>query len=514
MTGREWTMDTILTATGITKLFPGVRALDKVDFDLRAGEVHILVGENGAGKSTLSKCLFGVYIPEEGEIVFRGEKVSFTQAKDALEKGIAAVYQEFTLVPYLTVAQNIFLNREYRTRIGLLDKKRMEREAGELMATLNCDYINVRSVVKKLSVAEQQMVEIAKALSFKPKVVVFDEPTATLSEREISSLFVQIHKLKAAGIGIIYVSHRMQEFARIGDRITILRDGKKIATVGINVKTSEELVNMMVGRDISQVYHRSNSQRRGVALRTVGLNDRAGRVRGVDIQVQRGEIVGLAGLVGAGRTELAKLIFGIDPIGSGELFVDGDPIVGRNSSRRMVRKGMGMVCEDRKRQGLALKDSIAWNIMAVSLKKYFPNHLIDYKKMYEICGEYRKRYRIASPDVHRPCRFLSGGNQQKVVLAKWLSNDPEIIIFDEPTRGIDVGAKMEIYTLMDNLANEGKAILMISSELPEVIGMSDRIYVMHSGRITHECVRGDRHWNQEAIGAMMLGVKEAAAHDN
>ncbi|MDR1518785.1 MAG: sugar ABC transporter ATP-binding protein [Planctomycetota bacterium] len=504
-------MDAILIARGITKVFPGVRALDNVDFDLRAGEVHILVGENGAGKSTLAKCLLGAYVPEEGEIIFQGEKVRFTEAKDALEKGIAAVYQEFTLVPYLSVAQNIFLNREYRTRFGLIDKGRMEEEVRDILASLNCDYINVRSMVKRLSVAEQQMVEIAKALSFKPKAVVFDEPTSTLSEREISSLFEQIRKLRAAGIGIVYVSHRMQEFKRIGDRITVLRDGRRIGVIGVGDKSPEELVNMMVGRDISQVYHRSDSRRRGVALRTENISDRAGRVRGVSIQVQRGEIVGLAGLVGAGRSELARLLFGIDPIAGGELHVGDERIVRNNNSRRMVRKGMGMVSEDRKRQGLALKDSIAWNIMAVSLRKYFPRHLIDYKKMYRICGEYRQKYRIASPDVHRPCRLLSGGNQQKVVLAKWLSNDPDIIIFDEPTRGIDVGAKMEIYAMMDDLANQGKAILMISSELPEVIGMSDRIYVMHNGRITHEVGRGGDNWNQEDIGAMMLGIREGAA---
>lgn len=505
-------MNTILTAAGICKYFPGVTALDNVDFDLREGEVHILVGENGAGKSTLSKCLLGAYVPEAGEIVFNGEKMAFTQAKDALAVGIAAVYQEFTLVPYLSVAQNIFLNREFRTRFGLIDKKRMEREAQKLLFTLNCDYIDVRSAVKKLSVAEQQMVEIAKALSFNPKILIFDEPTATLSEREIESLFEKIHTLKAAGIGIVYVSHRMQEFSRIGDRITVLRDGRKIATINLGDKSNEELVNMMVGRDISQVFHRSPCRPRGVALQCRSLCDRAGRVNDVSITVQRGEIVGLAGLVGAGRTELAKLIFGIDPIASGELFVDERPILGKNSSRRMVRRGIGMVTEDRKRHGLALKDSIAWNIMAVSLRKFFPKHFIDYRKMHSISNRYRSEYRIASPDVYRPCRMLSGGNQQKVVLAKWLSNDPEIIIFDEPTRGIDVGAKMEIYTLMDRLAETGKAILMISSELPEVIGMSDRIYVMHNGRIVHECVRGSQEWNQEDIGALMLGFKEGTAY--
>ncbi len=495
----------ILTAAGITKLFPGVKALDGIDFDLRAGEVHILVGENGAGKSTLAKVLLGAYQPDEGEIFFKGEKVKFSCARQALEKGIAAVYQEFTLVPYLNVAQNIFLNREYRTRLGLLDHKRMEREAGELLETLNCNYIDVRLPVKQLSVAEQQMVEIAKALSFHPEVIVFDEPTATLSEREVSSLFEQIHKLKAAGIGIIYVSHRMQEFPLIGDRITVMRDGRKIATVGIRDCSNEELVNMMVGRDISQVYVRTPNSHTGAALETRSLCDKAGRVKNVSIRVDKGEIVGLAGLVGAGRTETAQMIFGINPVLSGSVFINGEEVLPK-SPVQMVRKGVGLVSEDRKRQGLALKDSVAWNVVAVSLKRYFPRFFINYDRIREIAIDYKKRLRIATPDVDKACKQLSGGNQQKVVLAKWLSQDSEFLIFDEPTRGIDVGAKMEIYALMDQLASQGKAILMISSELPEVIGMSDRIYVMHEGAIVDECVRGTEGFTAERIGIRMLGV--------
>lgn len=506
-------MGVILEAKGISKCFPAMKALNQIDFDLRAGEVHILLGENGAGKSTLAKCLLGAYIPEEGEIYLNGDKIYLNSAKDALEKGIAAVYQEFTLIPYLTVAQNIFLNREFRSGTGLIDHRAMEGKAKEYLSILNCDYINVKSVVKKLSVAEQQMVEIAKALSFKPKIIVFDEPTATLSEREIDSLFVQIHKLKARGIGIIYVSHRMQEFNQIGDRISVLRDGRKIATVDVGEKTVEDLVKMMVGRDVNQVYVRHQNESTKTVLETEKLCDQAGRVREVSIHVGKGEIVGLAGLVGAGRTETAKLIFGIDPIRSGSLRVNGKEMMGMNSPIRMVRMGMGMVCEDRKHQGLALKDSVAWNIMAVSLKRHFPGRIIHHKKMIEICKDYRKRMRIATPDVYKQCKYLSGGNQQKVVLAKWLSNGPEILIFDEPTRGIDIGAKMEIYTLMDKLASEGKAILLISSELSEIIGMSDRIYVMAEGKIIKECHRGEDNFTQEAIGAMMLGIGGGADAD-
>lgn len=494
----------ILTAKHITKMFPGMKALDDVDFDLRAGEVHILVGENGAGKSTLAKVILGAYKQEEGEVFFENEKMDFHGTKDALAKGIVAVYQEFTLVPYLNVAQNIFLNREYRNKIGLLDHKKMEAQARELLKSLNCEYINVRTPVKKLSVAEQQMVEIAKALSFKPRIMVFDEPTATLSEREVESLFVQIHRLKKEGIGIVYVSHRMQEFPLIGDRITILRDGKKISTVGINDCTNEELVNMMVGRDVSQVYVRTDNKFSGEALRVEKIEDYAGKVRGVDLFVERGEIVGIAGLVGVGRTELVQLIYGINPTKSGKIFINGKETLIK-SPKHAVELGVGLVSEDRKKQGLALDQSVALNTIAVSLKKVFPKFFTSGKKINEVATDYRKQLRIATTSIHKACKYLSGGNQQKVVLAKWLSFDPEIIIFDEPTRGIDVAAKMEIYALMDKLASQGKAILMISSELPEVIGMSDRIYIMHEGTVVDVCKRDE--YTSEQIGAkMMLGA--------
>ena len=298
---------TILEAKHITKLFPGMKALDDVDFDLQEGEVHILVGENGAGKSTLSKVLLGAYKAEQGEIFLDGQPLKLTGTKDAIDKGIVAVYQENSLVPYLNAAQNIFLNREPKTALGLLDLKKMNEDAKALLKTLNCEYIDVTRAVSSLSVAEQQMVEIAKALSFSPRIIVFDEPTSTLSEREVESLFVQIRKLKSEGLGIIYVSHRMQEFPQIGDRITVLRDGKKIGCVGINECSDAELVKMMVGRDVSQVYVRNKNDFNEEALRVEGLCDQGGRVKGVSFNVRKGEIVGLAGLVGAGRTETAEM---------------------------------------------------------------------------------------------------------------------------------------------------------------------------------------------------------------
>ena len=494
---------TILTAQHITKIFPGMKALDDVDFDLQAGEVHILVGENGAGKSTLAKVILGVYRQDEGEIFLEGERMESSGTKDVLAKGIVAVYQELTLIPYLNVAQNIFLNREFKTKLGFINHKKMEEEALSLLKSLNCEYINVKSPVKKLSVAEQQMVEIAKALSYKPRIIIFDEPTSALSERETESLFIQIHKLKKLGIGIIYVSHKMEEFPRIGDRITVLRDGRKISTVGINDFTNEELVNMMVGRSISQVYVRSKNNFTGEALKTEKLEDFAKKVKGVDISVNRGEIVGIAGLVGSGRTELAQLIYGINPIKSGKIFIDGKEII-PESPVNAVKNGIGLVSEDRKKQGLALEESISLNIIAVSLKKIFSKFFINPKKINEISLEYIKRLHIITTSPNKQCKYLSGGNQQKVVLAKWLSSDPNIIIFDEPTRGIDVAAKMEIYKLMDQLATNGKALLMISSELPEVVGMSDRIYIMREGKMVDECIRGQ--YTSEQIGAKMLGI--------
>ena len=493
----------ILKAKGITKLFPGVKALDSVDFDLKAGEVHIIVGENGAGKSTLAKVLLGAYKPEEGEIFLNDKKVIFNNTKDGLNNGIVAVYQEFTLVPFLNVAQNIFLNREYRNRIGLINNKNMENEAKKILNELNCNYIDVKTLVKNLNIAEQQIVEIAKALSFNPKIIVFDEPTSALSEREVKSLFTQIRKLKKEGIGIIYVSHKMGEFSLIGDRITVLRDGIKIQTLKINEKSNEELVNLMVGRTVSQIYYRTENKYNEEALRAENLNDKMGRVIDANIHVNKGEIVGIAGLVGSGRTELAQLIFGINPIKSGHIYIKGKDVKIK-SPIQAVKMGIGLVSEDRKRYGLELNSSIAWNIISVSIKKYFPKLFISYIKICGIAEKYRVSLRIISPNVYKQCKYLSGGNQQKVVLAKWLSSDTNIFIFDEPTRGIDVGAKMEICNLMNKLATEGKAIIMISSELVEVIGMSDRLYIMNEGKMVKECKRDE--FNSEQIGAFMLGV--------
>jgi ABC-type sugar transport system ATPase subunit len=495
----------LLQTKEITKLYPGVRALDNVDFDLRAGEVHLLIGENGAGKSTLGKIIVGFTEQTSGTILLNGQEIVFTDTKQALKHGIAAVYQEMSLVPHLSVAQNIFLNREHRNKLGFLDIKRMEKDTFILLKNLNCDYIRPHTMVKSLSVAERQIVEIAKALSHDPKVIVFDEPTGTLSEREVDSLFKQIEKLSANGIGIIYISHRMQEFRRIGDRVTVLRDGKKIDTCYLDSVTDQELVNMMVGREISTVYQRAKNPYVGTVLEVKGISDHNQKVKEVSFHADKGEIVGLCGLIGAGRTETAQLIFGIEEPASGEIYLHGKNVE-KCDTAAMVKKGVGMVTEDRKMNGLAIRSSVKWNILSVSLGKYCPRFFLNHRKIISVAEKFKKKLRIAVPNIDRPCKFLSGGNQQKVVLAKWFAEDSDVLIFDEPTRGIDIGAKMEIYSLMNHLASSGKTIIMISSELPEIIGMSDRIYIMREGRIVDEVQRGAENFDADYIGAKMMGV--------
>lgn len=495
-------MEPLLKVEGLTKIFPGVRALDKVDFDLYPGEVHILAGENGAGKSTLSKCILGAYRAEEGKIIFKGKEVQFHSPKEALARGISAVYQELTMIPYLNAAENIYFNKEPLYRgTGLINHKKMQKDAKELLHLLHCEDIDIHKPVKSLGVARQQMIEIAKALSGDPEIIIFDEPTAALSDKEVDSLFEQIEILKKRGIGIIYVSHRMNEFRRIGDRITVLRDGKKIQTLKVGEISDDELVKLMVGRDMKQVYIRTQNKYTEEALRVERVSDKAGRVRDCSLTVNRGEIVGIAGLVGAGRTELSRLIFGIDKVKSGKICLKGKDITGK-TPKYIMEHGLGLLPEDRKGLGLALRAPISWNIVSVSLKKLFPDFILSKRKNDRIAQESVDQLKIATTNVQKEAGALSGGNQQKVVLAKWLLANTDVIIFDEPTRGIDVGAKMEIYELMDQLAAKGKAILMISSELQEIMGMSDRIYVMRDGKIAGELPREEA--NADIIGKLLL----------
>ncbi|MBQ9156341.1 MAG: sugar ABC transporter ATP-binding protein [Eubacterium sp.] len=492
----------ILSIRGLTKVFPGVKALDQVDFDLYPGEVHILVGENGAGKSTLSKCLLGVYQPDEGEIFYDGQPVRFSSPRDALQAGIAAVYQELTMIPWLTAPQNIFFNREPRIKgTPLIDKKKMTEDCRALLEGLHSSAINLSVPVKKLGVAEQQMLEIAKALSFHPRVLILDEPTATLSAQETDSLFARIESLTEAGIGIIYISHRMSEYRRIGDRITVLRDGKKVSTEKNGNLTEDQLIHLMVGRSLSQIYQKSPNTFSGEVLRVEGLSDRAGKVKNCSLTLKKGEIVGLSGLVGSGRTELARLIYGIDRPAAGRVILHGRDMT-RSSPKAKVDAGLGFLPEDRKLSGLTIKAPIDWNVVAASLSKYFPHLYLSERKNEAIARDYVDELKIKTPDVHRQTEDLSGGNQQKVVIAKWLASDTDILIFDEPTRGIDIGARMEIYRLMDALTAEGKSILMISSDLSEVISMSDRLYVMREGQIISEMQKDE--FSMERIGQLML----------
>lgn len=504
----------ILEVRGLTRTFPGVKALDQVDFDLYPGEVHILVGENGAGKSTLSKCLLGVYQPESGKICYKGENVTWNSPREALDHGIAAVYQELSMIPYLNAAENIYFNREPLIKgTGLIHRKKMYRDCRELLRQLNCENMDITIPARALSVAQQQMVEIARALSFHPDVLIFDEPTATLTQRESKALFEQIYRLKKQGAGIIYISHRMEEFHQIGDRITVLRDGKKICTIKNGELSDEELIRLMVGRELKAARRRTLTDKNSdemfrekqtllkEMLRVEHLSDKRGRVKNCSMHVGSGEIVGLAGLIGSGRTNLARLIFGMEKPAFGEVYFKGKRVTGFSPSK-MVSLGMGLLPEDRKGLGLATEAPISWNVLSASLFKHFPGRILSEQKITRITREYMRELRIAAPDTHKKAGELSGGNQQKVVLAKWLAADAELFIFDEPTRGIDVAAKEEIYHLMESLVKRGKAILMISSDLQEIFSMSDRMYVMAEGSMVSE-LRKDEY-SMEKIGQMML----------
>jgi ribose transport system ATP-binding protein len=477
----------LLEMRGIGKEFLGVRVLEGVDLDCAAGEVHAVVGENGAGKSTLMKILCGAYRPSEGEIRIDGEQVTFHHPLDGQKAGVAIIYQEFNLLPDRTVAENIFLGREPQ-RGMLIDRHAMEERAGELLGELAPDDpISPRELVGNLPVARQQTVEIAKALSLDSRIMVMDEPTAALAAHEVERLFEQVQRLKDRGLAVFYISHRLKEVFEIAERITVLKDGKLVKTVGSDEVTSPDLVRMMVGRELDQYFPpRAAAGSRGpVRLRLRGAGNDL--LSDIDLDVHSGEIVGIAGLQGSGRTELARAIFGADPFAQGELELDGKKRR-ISSPRAAVAAGIGFVTEDRKAEGLALSQSVrdnvslAWRSLTRALRR---EHELE-------VGTLVKAVELRSRGLGQEVRFLSGGNQQKVVLAKWLATEPRLVIFDEPTRGIDVGAKAGIHDLIRGLANEGVAVVMISSELPEVIGMSDRIIVMRQGSIAGELPAGPK----------------------
>lgn len=473
--------DIILEMQKVCKTFLGVTALDNVNFELRKGEVHVLLGENGAGKSTLVKILSGAHELTSGEIFLNGNKINIKSPKQALEYGISIIYQEFNLIPHLTAAENIFLGREPTIKLGVIDQKNITKSSQKILNNLGVK-IDSSSLVKDLGVAQQQMVEVAKALSIKSNILIMDEPTSALTEIEIKELFATINRLKSKGVSIIYISHRLEELFEISDRVTVLRDGKYVGTREIGKTSKSELIRMMVNRDLKNQYPKLKAKIGEEVLRVENLNQKDG-LQKINLSLHSGEILGISGLLGSGRTELARAISGLDKIDSGKIYVRGN-IEKIRSTRKAISLGIGFLTEDRKSQGLILNLSIKENISLPSLNRLSRNGIINIKKEGEAVKKYIKELRIKTPGVDQKVMYLSGGNQQKVVLAKWLCSKAEIFIFDEPTRGIDVGSKVEIYNLMNQLVSEGVAILLISSELPEILGMTDRILVMNQNRIS------------------------------
>lgn len=474
---------------GISKTFPGVKALDDVSFALWPGEVHMLLGENGAGKSSLMKVLCGAYQADAGEYLHKGETVEIRSPADARKLGIAVIFQEFSLVPYLDVAQNIFLGREFPSRFpGLVDRRRLYREAQAVLDLIGLD-VDPRTKVHTLGVAQQQMVEIGKALSQDARILVMDEPTAALSDRETERLFAVMRQLQAKGVAIVYISHRMAEVFALGDRITVLRDGKLVGRARPGETTPDALVRMMVGRTVDMSYPRNFAQQPGeVVLEVKGLSAKNG-IRDIDLTVRAGEIVGLCGLVGSGRTEVARAVFGADQVTAGEVRIFGQ--ARRGGPDAAVLAGVGLIPESRKTEGLALIRTVADNLAVAGLPKLFPNRLFSPRRAQRSAEELIRRLRIATPSPNQSVALLSGGNQQKVVIGKWLAAGTRLFIFDEPTRGIDVGAKSEIFALIDQLVADGAAVLMISSEQAEIVHVCDRAYVMRGKRLVGELSRSE-----------------------
>jgi len=498
----------VLALEGVTKRFPGVLALDGVRFDLRRGEVHALCGENGAGKSTLMKIISGVFRPDEGRIVYKGSETSFASTLEAEKAGIAIIHQELNLVPHLSVAENIFLAREPR-RGPFVDRKRLLREAGAYLSRLGVD-IRPEAPVRSLSVAQQQMVEIAKALSTEAEVLIMDEPTSSLTESETSLLFAVIRDLKRHGVGIVYISHRLDEMAEIVDRVTVFRDGRYVCTEDFAATSVDRIVANMVGRSLDEQYPPRTSMPTDEILLQVDGLARKGVFQDVSFALRRGEILGFAGLMGAGRTEVARAIFGADRADAGTVTFDGRQL-SIASPRDAIEAGFAYLSEDRKAQGLAIKMSVAANMTLANMRGVSSAlGVIDFKREEEAARHHVELLNIRTPSIHQIVRLLSGGNQQKIVIGKWLFGQAKLMIFDEPTRGIDVGAKFAIYKIMDELAARGVGVILISSELPEILGMTDRVAVFHGGRITG--ILDTRDTDQERIMHYASGRGQAGEH--
>lgn len=469
----------VLKAVNISKSFSGVPVLDKVRLELEKGKVHALMGENGAGKSTFMNILMGMFPPDEGDIFMEGEKVHFSGARDALRHGISMIHQELLVFPELTVAENIFMGREPGSRWGLFNRNALNREAERIMQGLETGF-PVTARMKELSTGEMQMVEIAKAVSNNASVLIMDEPTSAISQKEAGVLFRVIGMLKEQGKAIVYISHKMDEIFRLADTVTVLRDGRHIATRACEELRMDDLITLIVGREMGRLYRREPKEAGEVILETREVHSPG--VQGVSFQLRRGEVLGVAGLMGSGRTALAHAISGVERISSGELILNGTPVRLR-SPREARRLGIGLVTEDRKRMGLVLSSSVKRNITLPSLKKHGRGLLLDRRRENAVTDEQMARFRIRAASRNQAVERLSGGNQQKVVLSGVGLNDPQVIVLDEPTRGVDVGAKQEIYEYIDGLAAAGKAVLLISSELPEILALSDRVLVMREGRI-------------------------------
>ena len=506
--------DPLLRMTGITKRFPGALALDNVDFEVAPGEIHALLGENGAGKSTLLKILSGAQPPDAGTITFAGQLVAPAAPHDAHKLGIVTIYQEFTLAPNMTIAENVFLGREPGPK-PFMNWREMAAQTSATTKQLGLE-LKPTSIVRDLAVAEQQMVEIARALSIDSRLIVMDEPTSALSSAEVGKLFRIMRDLRARGLSIIFVTHRIEEVIGLCDSYTVLRDGKQVGGGAVKDMTTKGIIRLMVGREVNALYVRREGSKRGaVALQVVGLSRRGNNqdqnatvLDNVSFEVRRGEVLGLAGLVGAGRTELARAVFGVDAFDSGHVIVDGEPVTIR-TPQDAIRRGIGLVPEDRKQQALFLSLAVRPNLsMAahdlITRWRFFVND----KAERALVEEYRKSLNIRMTSQEQIVADLSGGNQQKVVLARWLALRPKVLIVDEPTRGIDVGAKVEVHNLLFELANAGIAIIAISSELPEIMAISDRIVVMREGRVSGE-VEGNDASEELLMGMMALGTKAA-----
>jgi len=479
--------DFLVRMENISVEFPGIKALDGVNFSLKKGEVHVLLGENGAGKSTLMKVLSGVNKTTSGKVFIAEKEVKLVDTRHSLDEGISIIYQELNLIPHLTVAENIFLGKEPK-KYGLIDWKKMFREARLLLEELHVD-ISPRAIIKKLGIAQQQMVEVAKALRENSKVIIMDEPTSALTEKEIHELFRTIHELKSKRVGIVYISHRLEEIPQIGDRVTILRDGKYINTLNVKDTTLDGLISLMVGRELKEKFPKEIVPVGEEILQAKNISTKE-KLNNCSLTLRKGEILGIAGLMGAGRTELARAIYGADHIESGEIWLGGN-LVHMKTPTHAVRHRIGLLPEDRKAHGLVLGLSVRENITLASIKKILQRKMIDYRKEREEAHTIVESLAIKTPHLKQKVKFLSGGNQQKVVVGKWLMTESSVLIFDEPTRGIDVGTKVEIYKIMTALAKKGIGIIMISSELPEILGMSDRILVMWNGKTVAELGRSE-----------------------